>query len=62
MTIQQAIKSKKLFKRPFHLEWMKIPANNRIEYLVVVNNKREALRGYTLSIEDILADDWEIQK
>ena len=58
MTIQEAIKSGKPFKRPWHLDWLFITPSGCI---LIDTENGESIRYY-LDKESILADDWEVKQ
>lgn len=56
MNIQEAIKSGKPFKRPRMWDWLETEAG---EVVWVIAAKRHI---YSPTMDDILADDWEIKE
>ena len=54
MTIQDAIESGRPFRRPGHGFWLGVEDNTIIDY--------EDREDYYLTVDDIIADDWEIKE
>lgn len=65
MTLRDAIKSHKKFKRPKHAtwltEWVTETSINNIRNINAAKTNSKA-QFYTLTPEDILADDWIVRE
>lgn len=67
MTIQEAIKSGKPFKRSYWTVWMTVRFSHEFglpqSLFYVTGQEEEELSGLThVTAGDILADDWEIKE
>ena len=54
MTIQEAIKSGKPFRRKIHTMWTIVSGNQLMDNLV--------FKKYCPTVQAILADDWEVKE
>jgi hypothetical protein len=63
MTIQEAINMDRDFKRPHQIWWMRIDLSRDVppQHFIYFTDGMDDIR-YPLTMEDILATDWEIKQ